>query len=351
MNSIRLYHRDGSSDKTYQAAIEPSNGMYVVNFAYGRRGSTLQTGTKTPAPVDLSTAETLFNKLVKEKRSKGYKPEGADISYHHAEPANTGIRPQLLNPIDEAEASRLIDDSNWCLQEKKDGRRLLLKKDGDQITGINRKGNVVGLPKALIDHARSLSGDFILDGECIGETLYVFDLLLWDENTWMLRPYKERWQAIWRLAPKKGAIQILDTAFDPAMKFQLLQRLKERKAEGVVFKKLDAPYESGRPNSGGPALKHKFTATASFIVAKVNRLRSVNLCLYGQPEPCGNVTIPVNQSIPAIGAVVEVRYLYAFPESGRLFQPVYLGERHDIDISECSVKQLKYKPTESDDEP
>jgi len=45
METITLYFRQGSSDKIYQAAIEPKDGGYTVNFAYGRRGSTLSTGT------------------------------------------------------------------------------------------------------------------------------------------------------------------------------------------------------------------------------------------------------------------------------------------------------------------
>ena len=44
--SITLYCRAGSSDKVYHAAVDESPGGYVVNFAYGRRGSTLQTGNQ-----------------------------------------------------------------------------------------------------------------------------------------------------------------------------------------------------------------------------------------------------------------------------------------------------------------
>jgi hypothetical protein len=41
-------------------------------------------------------------------------------------------------------------------------------------------------------------------------------------------------------------------------------------------------------------------------------------------------------------ATVGVRYLYAFPESGHLYQPVYLGLRGDIPMNVCIVG-LKYK--------
>lgn len=60
------------------------------------------------------------------------------------------------------------------------------------------------------------------------------------------------------------------------------------------------------------------------------------------------MTIPPNQPIPNAGAIVEVRYLYAF-RGGSLYQPVYLGERDEIDPTECVVGQLKFKQEADDD--
>jgi bifunctional non-homologous end joining protein LigD len=59
----------------------------------------------------------------------------------------------------------------------------------------------------------------------------------------------------------------------------------------------------------------------------------------------GNVTIPPNHEVPSKGEVVECQYLYAFRESGSIYQPVYLGTRSDIPAAECSTDQLKYKAT------
>ena len=65
--------------------------------------------------------------------------------------------------------------------------------------------------------------------------------------------------------------------------------------------------------------------------------------------PVGNVTIPPNQTVPNVGEIVEVEYLYAYL-GGSLYQPVYRGKRRDLDISACTTRQLKYKPEGRDDD-
>ena len=54
---LQYYHPEANSDKVYHLQIEKSGSGYVVNFQYGRRGSTLNTGSKTSSPVDLVSAE------------------------------------------------------------------------------------------------------------------------------------------------------------------------------------------------------------------------------------------------------------------------------------------------------
>jgi bifunctional non-homologous end joining protein LigD len=179
---ISLYYREGSSDKVYHAVIEPQGEGYVVNIAYGRRGSTMSTGTKTQTPVDYDTATRIFTKLVNEKKAKGY-TEGPDGTPYQSTPKEdrvTGLLPQLLNPIDTQEVKRLLKDPSWALQEKFDGRRVLVRKAGAEIHGINRKGLLIGLPSPIVVGAHKITSSFILDGECVGDVLYAFDLLEWD---------------------------------------------------------------------------------------------------------------------------------------------------------------------------
>lgn len=88
------------------------------------------------------------------------------------------------------------------------------------------------------------------------------------------------------------------------------------------------PSPPGGPYSGGAQLKHKFVESASFLVTACNARRRVTLGLHdkgGALVPAGKLTIPPNHSVPAASEVVEVRYLYAFKESGAIYQPVYRG--------------------------
>ena len=347
MEKISLYFKEGSSDKVYSASISPAGNQFVVHFAYGRRGSTLQTGSKTSTPVDYDQAKVIFDRLIKEKMAKGYTPGVEGVPYQHTSKTNSGILPQLLNAIDENQLAMLLTESGYVMQEKFDGRRLLIQKQGQVITGINKLGFVVGIPSIIEQEMQVSESDFIVDGEIIGEEYHAFDLLSVDGSDYRCQSYRVRYLALMNVmaAFLHLHIDLVDLAHTPFQKSALLDQLKAQGKEGVVFKWLDAKYVPGRPNRGGAQFKYKFCESASFIVSKVNAKRSVSLSLYNGDDivPAGNCTIPPNHEIPEPGDIIECRYLYAFRESGVIFQPVYLGKRDDITAEECGVDQLKYK--------
>jgi bifunctional non-homologous end joining protein LigD len=223
----------------------------------------------------------------------------------------------------------------------------LVQKKGAAIHGINRKGLLVGLPSPIVQSAHTIPYDFVIDGECVGDDLHVFDILELSGRDLRPEPYGSRLVELINLLASGLAshLPMLETAFGIKRKQAMFQELKVATAEGVVFKKFDAPYTPGRPNSGGSQLKHKFYATVSAVVTKINQQRSVEIGLIYEDgwQTAGNVTIPTNCNIPARGSVVEIRYLYAFKQSGVLYQPTYLGPRQDIQPLECLASQLKFK--------
>jgi bifunctional non-homologous end joining protein LigD len=353
MESISLYYREGASDKIYQASIVSKDGGYVVTFAYGRRGSTLNAGTKTPTPVSHDEAKRIYGKLVREKTAKGYKEAASGGSVSAAAlPANakapTGIHCQLLNPVEEERIRDLLTHPDWWLQEKIDGRRLLIRKEGSTITGINRLGQETALPQTMVESALACVADFILDGEGLGDVFHVFDVLSLHGMDLRTVGFAERFVRLSKFlkASLPPHFKLVDIACQLNAKREMFTRLQREHREGVVFKHMMAPYTPGRPSSGGMQLKYKFCETASFIVTKPNPKRSVSLILFDGDRvvPAGNVTIPPNHDVPAPGTIVECRYLYAFRESGSIYQPVYLGSREDIRAEECTTAQLKYQP-------
>jgi bifunctional non-homologous end joining protein LigD len=352
-----LYYRDGRSDKVYQVQLDHVDGGFVVNFQFGRRGSSLQSGTKTPEPVPYETASRIYGRLLAEKKAKGYTVSETGTPYQNPAQVDrqSTVLPQLLNAIDEPEARRMIDDVAWVMQEKKDGIRLLVEKSGEIVRAMNRKGQFIGLSQAIERAVRSLNCNALLDGEAVGDVYWVFDLLEFRGEDLRALGVSSRLTALTMLLEtslKADDVRLIPSAWTPLLKRATFERLKQERAEGVVFKHVDAKYVPGKPNSGGSHLKFKFTATATCKVLGMNGgKRSVAIAVYQDPGDgfveVGNVAIPPNYSIPETGALVEVQYLYAYP-GGSLYQPVYLGERKDVDCAD-SAKSLKFKQGEDEE--
>jgi predicted DNA-binding WGR domain protein len=73
IEQVTLLFQEGKSDKVYEVdLLEVGAGQYVVNFRYGRRGTALKDGTKTPTPVSMAEARKAFDKLVQSKLDTGY---------------------------------------------------------------------------------------------------------------------------------------------------------------------------------------------------------------------------------------------------------------------------------------
>ena len=363
-----LSFQEGSSDKVYYVSLERvENDKCVVNFAFGRRGNALQTGTKTNEPVDFTTANRIFDKLVQEKMKKGYKGavisviEKNEVEGKQASKVIPVIKTEevavskcvLLNAIKEEQAHNLINDNDWIIQEKMDGVRYMLEFEGlpfgSNFKGYNRKGKEVPVSeeiKTLFESFEDLPPNCFLDGELIGETFYVFDILSMDVDL-REESFERRYSLLaefFRLYfNKKECIKLVKAYGKKDEKEKLFNDSKAK--EGVVFKRKSASYHVGRPASGGDYLKFKFCESCTCIVSSVSNKRSVGISLMkdGNLVPVGNVTIPVNYEIPIIGKHIEVKYLYAFA-GGSLIQPVYLGERDDVEVD--NIDSIKYKETE-----
>lgn len=310
-----LYFLDNSSDKVYQAQVAETDGGFVVNYQYGRRGAALRNGSKTSTPVTLEQAIEIHRKLIASKIAAGYTPVEGGAAYQSTEHAGrvTGLAPHLLNPVDENEAERLLDDGAFYAQQKFNGeRRGVLLRDS-RVQGSNKLGLEVALPVSLVAAVRALAAArghtaLDLDGEIIGETLYVFDVLRIEDLDLAPRPLDRRTEALEHLfaalpVEHRGALVVADTARSREEKRALLAAVSQASQEGIVFKRSDAPYVPGRPASGGDQLKFKLWESATLIAGETREgKRSVSLFAVGANDervPFGNVTVPSNHEVPA----------------------------------------------------
>ncbi len=356
IETTNLYYRDGGSDKIYNASIHADGDGYVVRFSYGRRGSALQAGTKTASPVAREKAKAIFDKLVEEKTSKGYTAQEGGQLFAGTEDAGrlSGNVPQLLNDATDAELAALLAGDDWVLQTKFDGKRIMLQKQNGAASGSNRKGLLVALPQELHDALLAvLPDDSVLDGELIGAVYYAFDTTRWAGASLNDVTYGERVGTLAAGLSDGAYLRLVETSAGAADKAAHLERIRNAGGEGVVLKRLDAPYRAGRPASGGNQRKFKFTQSATCRVLGISdRKRSAEVGVLTEPgaDACvkvGNVTILPNFAIPAVGSLVEIKYLYYY-EGGSLYQPIYQGERDDKTEPDAHTS-LKRKAAEEDE--
>ncbi|MDJ0690208.1 MAG: WGR domain-containing protein [Xenococcaceae cyanobacterium MO_188.B32] len=117
---ITLHYQAGNSDKVYEVDLcRIAEDRYLVNFRYGRRGKSLKEGSKTVQAVALTEAERIFNKLVADKKKKGYwdadNVTSAIVTESKDERENTTITSN--NPRHQAIINLLAQQNseNWSL--------------------------------------------------------------------------------------------------------------------------------------------------------------------------------------------------------------------------------------------
>jgi len=353
--SAHLFFREGASDKVYNVHLTEGQNGWDVRFQNGRRGKPLRDGVKLEG-TDYASALKEFEKVVGAKIKGGYTEQESGVAFSSAALAGqvTGFRPQLFNEITEEEALALGPD--WLVQEKHDGERRGAMFEDGVATYANRRGLAVGVQSPIDAAFRRLAdvvGPLTLDAEDMGDHVVIFDVT---------RHFMIGAEA--RFRERAAVLAHLDKTIQNIGLFEQLRvdvpiplpefiaqgangSFRRAGAEGFVLRHADSVYTPGRPSSGGEALKVKFWAEATCRVTPGRDGKaSIGLELQDGVEgpwvPVGNVTVPPNQTMPAPGALVEVRYLYAEP-GGALFQPLLKGVRSDITEEAAQLIQLKYR--------
>lgn len=370
VRAVSLFFQEGTSDKVYNATIvEDGSGTYSVDVEWGRRGSKLNRGRKA-IKVSLAVAEKTYARLVREKTSKGYEELTDAVQPQEQAPPEgegsgsraTGVRKkvghvaQLLNAIEQDDAFEHMEDDLMMVQQKLDGNRVLLHVEDAEVVPTNRAGQRTTVHAAILEAARAFPLGTVVDGEVVpgegGPTYWLFDILFWGPEDVRTEGYGARWERLSAsIAPLlSGPMAILACARTTDEKWSLYERLREARAEGIVFKDIRAPYTPGRPSSGGTQLKHKFVKSADVLLTE-NAGNAYQMAVYRGPRLChvGKVFSGTSNTIReeidealARGErpIAEVRYLYA-TDDDQLFQPVFVRLRDDKEDSECVLEQLE----------
>lgn len=278
------------------------------------------------------------------------------------------IKAELLQDADDAQAKLFLMDGNYVWQEKHNGDRRLIEKNGDIIRDFNRDGEPgKGLPPKIIAALKAHPlHKFVIDVEYVyvgEETIYVFDMLYAGEEVLVGMPYSTRLQYMYAhfdhphsLDKHKPCVQAVLTARNPKQKVALMEYCIKVRAEGFVMKNLRAPYRPGARFNW----RFKFVKELDAVVIGDSTERddmgmlknSVRLGLYMPngflKDICGATkksiyTLnlgPQKSNAPLMpGDVVEIAYLYG-TGTDDVVQPRIQCKRTDKKASACTVDQI-----------
>ena len=273
--------------------------------------------------------------------------------------------PMQFMEIDLCEVDTLIEDPDWIFEQKFDGTRGVCVVNEKEVWWPGAKGVGELSHTAATQHLPVLNpylsklmentefGQIVLDGEIMVGTgdYYIWDILyfregdtvLIDPNISDLKTRRKILEALYERLPDDGPIKLVRQATNPIEKKGLYEDVKFGGGEGVMAKRLDGKYESGKRVDH--TVKLKFVKTADVVVLQVNRpdRRHGNFALGAYNEKGKVVFIGSCSAIgkdpeTKVGDVIEVAYLYWTGNS--LYQPRMLRIRTDKPPSDCLISQF-----------
>ncbi len=199
------------------------------------------------------------------------------------------VRPMLAGSAPDVPGAVEKVDGAFAVDTKLDGIRIQVHKQGDDVSVFTRSLDEIGsrLPE-VVEVARSLEAtDLILDGEALtvdesgrprpfqetasttstlvaegeparGVRPFFFDLLLHEADSMLEATTADRLERLDATVPEEfRAARLVTDSAEEAQAF--FDRVVGEGQEGVVVKRLDAPYDAGRRGSGWVKVKPRHT--------------------------------------------------------------------------------------------
>ena len=218
---------------------------------------------------------------------------------------------QLLTDCENPEP--LFHSPLWAAEEKLDGDWRRVIKVGNEVYGFTREGNPVALSEETVALAMLSQFDFVIDGEQMPKGRFVaFDICglmgapVLSENS----ARRDMLCDVW-----KG--EVVRRVIGEQAKRELCEQVKEMGGEGIVFKRVDAPYIEGRTPY---CQRWKNYQQEVFEVSAVNIAKcSVEVSRHGKSY--GGVPVQSLARLPKVGDKILVRY-DRVTEKGKLLRAV-----------------------------
>jgi bifunctional non-homologous end joining protein LigD len=191
-----------------------------------------------------------------------------------AKPKKVSVMPDFIAPQLCASVERPPNADGWCHEVKFDGYRVQLRIEDGDVALLTRKGLDWADKFGAIARAAKALPDALIDGEIValdhngvpsfsplqaaiadnktGNLIFfAFDLLFAKGEDLRALPLRERKERLKRLLERRNGkeklIRYVDHFEDRGD--TVLESAKKLELEGIVSKKLDAPYRSGRTES------------------------------------------------------------------------------------------------------
>jgi len=210
------------------------------------------------------------------------------------------IKPMMAEIADSADELLAEHGGTTAVEYKFDGARIQIHRDGEAVRVFSRRlTDVTGSVPEVVEAARSLPvRSVLLEGEAVAVDatgrprpfqelmrrfrrvhdidalrreiplkLYLFDLLWLDGVNYVPRPYRERWDALARIAPPGLLAGRIVSSSAPEIEAFLAAALAEGH-EGLMAKALDSTYQPGKRGKKWFKLKPAETLDVAILAAE-----------------------------------------------------------------------------------
>ncbi len=191
----------------------------------------------------------------------------------------------FIAPMECMEVKKVSEGKDWAYEIKHDGYRAIVIKQHNEVRVYSRNGEMLTQFPNLYTELIQLKGkSFILDGEIVAlddegheaftllqkvrtnkrpVNFYLFDVLHFEGEDFRSKPLRER-RAFLEMTFTKLPEHV---KISPALKGSpavIMEKLRELEFEGIIAKRLDSVYESGKRT--GAWQKHKTQRSDEFTI-------------------------------------------------------------------------------------